>query len=246
MNYQKTLMITGAFGSLGEEICRKFYKEYKLLLIDKKAPPEFVDDLNNDGGDIKIITADLVDPNSIKSIGKYISNRDCIIQGVILAAGTICFKSFHNITVEEWKETIEVNLTSNFLICKEVVPFLTKQGFGHIVLIGSVLGKVACYDLFAYSVSKAALIHFTKNLALDLLDYNVNVNCICPGFMESEMFQNVLKSETLNRKNWFHLLGGLPKRTIQKRDISELIDYLLNQEAMTGEEIILDGGYSIR
>lgn len=243
---KKTLLITGAFGRLGEEICRRFYREYQLTLIDCKKPPTFVDELMNDGGDIDIISVDLTDQNSVHRISKHILDKKCILQGAILASGMICLKSFHNITYEEWKDTFEVNLNANFLVCKELVPILMEQKHGHIVLIGSVLGKVACYDLFSYSVSKAALIHFTKNLALDLLDYNINVNCICPGFIESDMFQSVMESKTLNRNKWFHLLGGLPKRTIGMNDITELINFLINQEAMTGEEIIMDGGYSIR
>lgn len=242
---KQALLITGAAGGLGEELCRKFYKEYMLILLDKKAQPKFIDDLLKDRGQIEYFSVDLNSKNKIKEIKNYLLSKEIYIKGLILAAGIMCFKSFHDITLEDWQETIDINLTSNFLICKEFVPILIQQRFGYIVIIGSVLGKVASYDLFAYNISKAALIHFTKNLALELLEYNILVNCICPGFMQSGMYKNVVQKNAKS-KNWFYLFGGLPKKVVSKKDVCKLVDYLINQDSMTGEEIILDGGYSIR
>ncbi|MHB1391652.1 MAG: SDR family NAD(P)-dependent oxidoreductase [Clostridia bacterium] len=199
MKPDEYLLITGASGGLGEEICRHFYKSYGLILLDKKNQPDFVSKLINDGGEIEYFSIDLQDEHEVMGIRKDIQNRHKYLKGLVLAAAVMNMSSFKELTLNKWRETLEVNLTANFIICKELAPILTHQKGGHIITIGSVLGKVAGYDMVAYSTSKAALIHFTRNLALELIESNVYVNCICPGFMKTEMFNAVMTNVNKNK-----------------------------------------------
>ncbi len=112
-------------------------------------------------------------------------------------------------------------------------------------MVGSVLGSVAAYDLMAYSTSKAALQHLAQNLALELLPRGISVNCICPGFMNTPMYQTAIRNSSLNT-NWYHLLEGIPQKVVVIQEVVQAIDYMIRQKGMTGQAMIIDGGYSIR
>lgn len=243
---EKFIIVTGAYGGLGKEVCKALCEDYSLILIDKEENKEFTEELREiSSRRIICFKIDFLTSENLKLLTDFLTEENLLIKGVILAAGIMKKGKLENTSLEDWDETIKVNLTSNFVLCKAIIPFLKKQRAGSIIFIGSVLGKVASYDLFVYSVTKAALVHFSKNLALELMDYGISVNCISPGFMDTTMYSEFSKNNDLNR-NWFHLFGGLKNKTIEIEDVIKTIDLLLKQKSMSGENIIIDYGYSIR
>lgn len=235
------MVITGAAGSLGKAICEEFSDTYFLILLDRMKP-SFIEELELQQKAV-FIEIDLLEYHSIKSIREKIEKYN--IKVMVLAAGILEFGSFKASTLEEWEHTISLNLTSNYVLCKELYELLVSNDGGHIVFIGSVLGKVAGYDLLSYSVSKAAVDHLVRNLALELMEHNIFVNCICPGFFDTKMLQKVKQHKDYN-VNWIYTLGGLKNYCIRIIDIVKLIEFLINQQSMNGETITVDNGYSIR
>ncbi|WP_242861540.1 SDR family NAD(P)-dependent oxidoreductase [Cellulosilyticum ruminicola] len=189
--------------------------------------------------------ADITDSECIEQLKKEVTNKYKSINGMILAAGILEVKNFKNTTLEDWNRTLEINLTANYMICKALVDNIIACGGGHIIFIGSVMSKVAGYDLLTYSVSKAGVAHLAANLALDLLNEEIYVNCICPGFMNTEMYQKVNQAPEKNI-NWIHTLAGLKNKFVRIEDIVNLIYFLINQQSINGQAIIVDNGYSIR
>ncbi len=246
MNCDEYIILTGAFGALGKEICQRLIKKYNLILIDKVIDTEFLEKLHTSStGKIKSVEIDFLNINEMSRLSNFLSLENLRISGLICVAGVMKKGTLEETSLEDWNNTLMVNLTSNFIICKLIIPLFKSQNYGNIVFISSVLGKVAVYDLLSYSVSKAALIHFSKNLALELQEFNIIVNCICPGFIKSNLYKDLLNNKNLN-KNWFHLFGGIKNKTIEIEDVSKTVEFLLGQKSITGEEIIVDGGYSIR
>lgn len=235
------MIVTGAAGSLGKAICEKFVDTYFLILIDKNKP-SFISELENQKKAV-FFEIDIIDYYKIKQLREKIKNYN--IRVMVLAAGIIEPRSFKESTLEEWERTISINLTSNYVLCKEFSEFLVNNCGGHIVFIGSVLSKVAGYDLISYSVSKAGLDHLSRNLALELMHDNIYVNCICPGFLDTQMLQKVKRNKDYNI-NWIYTLGGLKNYYVRVEDIVELICLLINQQSINGETIIVDNGYSLR
>ena len=92
----------------------------------------------------------------------------------------------------EWDETLTLNLKSHVLMCRAVVPYFLKQKSGKIVNISSIGGKTPSPTIMQYGAAKAAVIHFTKSLAMELAEQNINVNCVCPGVIFTPLWASVL------------------------------------------------------
>lgn len=246
MSDKQWVIITGALGGVGKDICQHFYKTYNLVLIDYKRDETFLEELHNVSENcIEYYSVDLSNENEVLSFCSEMKNKDIKLKALVLNAGVMEVATSSNTSIEMWNRTFNVNVTSNFIISKELAPLLAKQGVGHIVAIGSVLGEVAGYDLLAYSTSKAALSHLCKNLALEMMDHNIYVNCIAPGFIKTDLYNKAMSTPGKS-KNWLHVLGGLPNKLVLKKDIVLLIEYLINQQSVNGQTIVIDNGYSIR
>lgn len=241
MDSRECMIVTGAAGSLGEQICAKFSDSYFLILIDINKS-SFISNLEEQQKGI-YFEIDISDCKQIAKLRKKIENYN--IKVMILAAGILEAKSFKESTLEEWERSMRVNLTANYAFCKEIYGIIAGNSGGHIVFVSSVLSKVAGYDLVSYSVSKAGLDHLARNLALELMDDNIYVNCVCPGFFDTQMLHKVKRGNDYN-VNWIYTLGGLKNYCVRIVDIVELIGFLINQQSINGETIVIDNGYSLR
>ena len=100
--------------------------------------------------------------------------------------------SITEISHADWAETIEVNLTSVYKICRLLMPYLLKQKHSHVISIASQIGVVGAYNLSAYCASKAALIELMKCISLDFSDQGLCANTISPGFIETDLLKNAI------------------------------------------------------
>jgi len=161
-----------------------------------------------------------------------------------------------NIEEDVWDGIFELNVKTQFLMCRAVVPHFLKQESGKIVNIGSWLAqRPGNTQLFAYSVAKSAVLHFTRMLATELADHNINVNCVCPGdvltpAIERGFEQRIQSSPELEGKTPRELFTEIIKpRTPLKRletpeDIGHTVAFLASEDArnITGHSFFVDGG----
>lgn len=245
MTKHRTLLVTGAAGGLGTALCKHFVRDYHLLALDRVPEKELSDELKNliTTGQMLYYCIDCTDERAVFHLRESIEQQDLYLSGMVLAAAIMPISSFEQTNLELWRLTLDVNLTSQFIMCQQFVGLLKESS--SIVMVGSVLGNVAAYDLMAYSTSKAALQHLAQNLALALLPRGISVNCICPGFMNTTMYQKAIRSSSLN-SHWYHLLEGIPQKVVAIQEVVQAIDYVIHQKGMTGQAVIIDGGYSIR
>ena len=164
-------------------------------------------------------------------------------------------------TEAEWDEAYEINLKSQFLMCREVIPFIRKQGGGKIVNISSIAGKLGDDSLMYYSAMKGAVIIFTRALARELAKDNIQVNCICPGLIYTPAWERLavklpqLKPEFSGVKPRDFFLrvvkqGGGPLlptplgREQTPEDIGRAAVFFASEEAqnITGQSLNVDGG----
>ncbi|CAH1058190.1 SDR family NAD(P)-dependent oxidoreductase [Paenibacillus pseudetheri] len=245
MSKRRTLIITGAAGGLGTALCMHFAHEYHLLALDRVPDQDLSNKLKDliTTGEVEYHCIDCTDERAVIRLRESIEHEDLYLSGMVLAAAIMPISSFEQTSLELWRHTLDVNLTSPFIMCQQFVSLLKESS--SIVMVGSVLGTVAAYDLMAYSTSKAALQHLAQNLALELLPRGISVNCICPGFMNTPMYQTAVRNSSLNT-NWYHLLEGIPQKVVVIQEVVQAIDYMIRQKGMTGQAMIIDGGYSIR
>jgi NAD(P)-dependent dehydrogenase (short-subunit alcohol dehydrogenase family) len=149
---------------------------------------------------------------------------------------------------EVWDKVIDVNLKGTYMVSWHAMPEMAKSGGGSIINLSSIMGLVG-YPVGMgggfnpYNPSKGGVLQFTRNLAIDSASKNVRVNCICPGYVETDLTSALTKdAEALSRLETLHPIGRLG----QPEEIAYAALYLASDESgfVTGTPLVVDGGYT--
>ena len=144
------------------------------------------------GGVAAVFPADVASEEQVLQTESGVRARLGRVSILINNAGLNVRKSVTDLTPEDWRRVIETNVSSAFLLCRSFVPHMKGQGYGRILNIASVMGSISLPNRTAYSASKAALLGFTRSLALELAEERITVNTISPGLFETELARPVL------------------------------------------------------
>ncbi|SEH41270.1 3-oxoacyl-[acyl-carrier protein] reductase [Halobacillus karajensis] len=249
MNFKnKTVVVTGANGGMGKVITERFLKEgAKVAALDLH-----VDELEVGKEDylsqLLAIPANLTDEkqvtNAIQQAADFLGGRISILVNTLGIAQSAT--PIEEVTLDEWDKLMAVNMTSLFLVNKEVVKVMKTKGSGAITNIASIAAERPRPGLNAYVTSKGGAISFTKALAIELAEFNIRVNAINPGPSDTNMLGkfsplggdvNKVKEETFKQSV---PLGQL----VMPEDIAEAVLYLSSDQAkmVTGSVLNVDGG----
>jgi len=159
-------------------------------------------------------------------------------------AGILFPTSLEEMTSEKWDKTIAVNLTGVQKCIKEVIPFMKKQKSGKIINISSVAGIVGSIMSVAYSASKAGVDAITKTLSKDFAKYNISINSVAPGPVNTDMVRDNMSTELITTLNKETPMG----RIAEPEDIAKVILFFASSDSdfVTGQTLIVDGGRSVR
>lgn len=242
----KTACITGAAGDLGGRIGRLFEKAgANLILLDINP------DILKREDEKKRTLAYHVDLNKAAEvrdvIGEAVSRLETPIDYLVNSAGIMKYGDTLEMDVEDWKETIEVNLNSVFYAAQAVLPYMIRQRFGRILNIASVFGIVSTYRMTAYSASKAAVISLTKSLALDFAEHNIHTNCIAPGIIKNRFSVQFLQKILNENKKLMDNFVNMPRVLVDAAEIATLAyTVMVDIQSINGEIITIDNGYIAR
>jgi NAD(P)-dependent dehydrogenase (short-subunit alcohol dehydrogenase family) len=237
----RSVLITGAAGGIGTAMAEAFAEAgARLALVDREDASDLASRLT---GDHRAWTLDLTDPDAIDATVADIGEAmgiDCLINN----AGLGIVAPAEDQSIHDWDLTHLINLRAPWLVSRAALPFLKASGRGRIVNIASQAGIVAIAEHAAYGSSKAGLIGLTKVLALEWARHGITVNAISPTVVETPMALVGWAGEKGERAKAEIPVGRFAK----PREIAAAAMYLCSEDAgiVTGENLVTDGGYTIR
>ena len=170
--------------------------------------------------------------------------RHGTVDILVNCAGIAGFGALDALPIDVWDRVLAVNLRGTMLLCRAVLPGMVARKSGAVVNIGSTFGLVAHDGCVAYAVSKAAVIHLTRCLAVDLADSGVRVNCICPGLIDTPMTAGLFGE--LAAVGAREIAAHALRRAGTAEEVADAVAFLVSDEAsyITGATIPVDGGYT--
>ena len=242
----KVAVVTGAAGGIGQAIAELFAREgARVALADRDATRlrEVADAISASGGDIAAFEVDVSDGASVTRMVDAVASRFQRLDILVNNAGIRYVKPFLEYSEEEWRKTLDVNLTGLFLCCRAVVPHMLRNGRGKIVNVGSVAGEFGRPHRIAYCASKGGAIAFTKALAVDLSGKNICVNALAPALIDTPLNATYANDAAL-ADVWGKEL--LVRRWGRPQDVSAAALYLASDDAdyVTGVVLAIDGGWT--
>ncbi len=239
----KVSLITGASRGIGRAIAIRLAREGSHVAINyvknKDKAEKVAREAEALGVKVRIYRADVSDFKSVQSMVEQVMTDFGRIDILVNNAGIMPeHHSILDIPVEEWSRVIKINLTGYFNVTKAVVPYMIKNNSGKIINIASVAGKMGGTVGPHYAASKAGIIGMTFSLAQELLKYNITVNAIAPGPIETELITN-LPEELKNRIKKRVPMGRFGK----PEEVAEAVIFLIKCDYVTGEVIDVNGGY---
>jgi len=234
----KKVIITGGSRGIGLSILDRFYDlGSKVLIIGSNE--ERLAKVKQKYSNIFTLQLDLGKHSEIKEMFnlaiKSLGGLDILINNAGITKDNLAIR----MSKDEWSQVIDVNLTSNFLLCQEAIKVMIKNKSGSIINISSVVAHLGNSGQVNYASSKAAIIAMSKSLAREYAKKNVRVNCISPGFIETDM------TSALKEEHKSLLLKGIPMEKMGSgKDIANATVFLASELAsyITGETLHVNGG----
>jgi|TARA_B110000444_G_C18572930_1_gene470245 3-oxoacyl-[acyl-carrier protein] reductase len=234
----KKILITGATGGIGYSLVKKFYDLGSVILATGTNEKK-LDQLQKEFKNIKIKSFKLDQHSEVEKFVDYCHSELGSIDVLINNAGITLDNLSIRLADENWKKVIDINLTSTFLMCKYAIKKMLKSKQGKIINITSIVAHTGNLGQANYAASKAGIIGFSKSLAIEYARKNINVNCISPGFIKTEMTDKI--NDEFKKK----LISKIPSGDLGKgEDIANCAVFLASEmsDYITGETIHVNGG----
>jgi len=244
----KVAIITGARRGMGKSHALKLAKAGAKIVVSDISLEEcqkVVKEIENGGGKARAVKCDVTKREQVDEMVKKTIKKFGRIDILVNNAGICQFKPFLELTEEDWDKTLDINLKGYFLCAQAAAKEMAKQKSGVIVNIASIaMGQVGVGfpNLTHYSASKGGIVGMTEALAVELAPYNIRVNAVAPGVIETPMV-DPLKSDP---KTMEATLARIPlHRMGRTEEVSNLVLFLASDTSsyMTGSTVVIDGGW---
>jgi len=234
----KKILITGATGGIGTCLVQKF-NNLGAIIVASGTNEEKLNDLKKKYPNIYTEKFKLDEHDKIESFIDLIHNKLEGLDILVNNAGITLDNLSIRLTTENWKKVLDINLTSSFLMCKFAIKKMLKNRYGKIINITSIVGHTGNIGQSNYAASKAGMLAFSKSLAIEYAKKNININCVSPGFIKTEM------TDKINDEFKKMLINKIPSGDLGTgEDVSNCVAFLASDMAkyINGETIHVNGG----
>ena len=234
----KKVLITGATGGIGNCLIEKFHS-LGANIVASGTNEQKLDHLKKKYSNIhikkfKLDNHDQIE-NFLNDVDETIGGLDILVNNAGITLDNLSIR----LSEENWKKVLDINLTSTFLMCKFAIKKMLKQRKGKIINITSIVGHTGNLGQANYAASKAGIIAFSKSLAIEYAKKNININCVSPGFIKSEM------TDKINEDFKKNLISKIPSGNLGTgEDVSNCVVFLASDMAsyINGETVHVNGG----
>lgn len=245
----KTAIVTGAGQGIGREIARVLAfagADVVVAECNAKTAKDAVKELKRLGSNSFWLEVNVADADSVIKMTEAVYKRAKKVDILVNNAGVSGTYQFEDISDQEWRRVMGINLDGVFWCCREIGKRMLERGSGSIVNIASMSGHIVNdpQPQAHYNISKAGVIMLTKSLAMEWAKRGVRVNCVSPGYIATDLVKGVLDLNTAWRDRWLSLspMGHLG----EPNDVANAVWYLASDASKfaTGTDLIVDGGYT--
>tara|TARA_B100001248_G_scaffold226546_1_gene184592 strand:- start:3069 stop:3800 length:732 start_codon:yes stop_codon:yes gene_type:complete len=234
----KKVLITGATGGIGNSLVKTFNK-LGSIIIATGTNEEKLSNLLKEFPNLKTKKFALDNHDKIEEFVNDVEKEMDGIDVLVNNAGITLDNLSIRLTEENWKKVLDINLTASFLMCKFVIKKMLKKKYGKIINITSIVGHTGNLGQANYAASKAGMVAFSKSLAIEYAKKNININCVSPGFIKTNMTDKIDENFKKN------LISKIPSGDLGTgEDVSNCVAFLASDLAryINGETIHVNGG----
>ena len=242
----QVMMVTGASSGIGLASAERFVREGAIVHgFDIAEKPAAWAAIEKDAPGSTFTVGDVRDEAAQKAWAADVKAAHGRIDSILTAAGVASGGPVHLIPTEEWQRVQDINLTGTFLSVKAVIDTMLEQRSGTIITVASVEGLEGAEGGSTYNASKGGVVLLTKNLAMDYSRMGIRSNCICPGFIDTPLFQSVIgqpsQAEFAEKIKEQHKIG----RFGRPEEIAGAAFFLASDDSsfVSGHALPVDGGY---
>jgi 3-hydroxybutyrate dehydrogenase len=246
-------VITGGGRGIGAAVAEALVAEGAAVVVSARSTDEIegvAAELREGGGEAWAVTCDVTRPEQVESLAAESRDKMGAVDILVNNAGIARSAPLKTQTLEEWNRILSVNVTGVFLCTQALLPGMIERGWGRVINIASIAGKMGAPYIAAYSASKHAVIGFTRSVAMEVATTGVTVNAVCPGYVDTPMTENSVQNivaktghdPELVMKN---LRAMSPqKRLMESEEVAYQVLSLCDERArgVTGQALVLDGG----
>jgi len=239
----KHVLVTGGARGLGFEIASEFIREgatVTMFDIHEQNLKEARQKLAGGNGNVHVQKIDVSKQDEVKK-GIVKAESVAHVEILINNAGIAYETSFLEIDAEEWRSIIDTNLTGMFFVAQEVCKYMVKRKRGIVINMGSKNGLDGEYGYAHYNSSKGGVTMLTKTMALELAQYNIRVNMVCPGYIQTPMSEEIDSPEFVENFARRYIPMGRPGKP---HEVAPMFLFLASDESsfITGQSFVIDGG----
>ena len=237
----KVAVVTGGASGIGKASALLFAQEgAKIVIADlnEEKGQEVMEELTNSGTEALFVKTNVTSEEDVQNLFKEAAGQFGQVDVVFNNAGIGVNKPSDELTFEEWRRTVSVDLDGVFLVAREALRGFLKTGGGVMVNTASMYGHVGVAQNAPYAASKGGVVNLTRGLAVEYADRNIRINAICPGFIDTPIIPEEMK-DGLKAATPVGRLG-------QADEIAKAVLFLASDDSsfMTGSSLIVDGGYT--
>ncbi len=242
----KIAVVTAGGAGIGAATARLFAREGATVVVadlSGRRAEAVAGEIDTAGGCVAWLKMDAADPGGVEAAVALAVDRYGRLDVMINNAGHAEVAALHELSIERWRRTLDVTLTSAFLGMKFCLPIMRGQGGGAIVNTASVSGTAGDYGLSAYNAAKAGVINLTRSAAIENARHNIRVNCVCPGAIDTRA-PMLMAGDRADEHRRAHAAATPLGRMGRAEEMASAMLFLASDDAsfVTGAALVADGG----